>query len=608
MKLVDARRLTGKNLLGPNPLVIVELSLDPGESLEQARAAYLAELRRVLGAVSVPGSLSSTTPLVELERGLVSGGMGEDPSLVTRAHQGGAVFGYRAPLDTMLAHTEAAEWAAESAASVLATGAPLSLEPKRTEIGALFAAQRNPAFLGLRDECAARGVPFCWDDTHATCGEGASSHTVALEALGHDAGHALKTSVPWDAIGRIPTAMVTGTNGKTTSSRLLARIAREAGHVVGLTSSDGALVDDEVLAAGDFTGPAAARLVLRDLRVTLAVLETARGGILRRGLAVDACDVALLTNVSADHLGGYGVDELTDMVRVKAVVAAAARHAVILNAADPSLRDLAPTLGSAASSSSAGSATVDSFATPRVTFFADLESRPELAPFLAAHRANGGRVVFTRDGQFVRAEGEREVEIFPVSRAPVTFFGAARYNVENALGALGAAWALGLPDVALARGLERFGPRENPGRGELFEIDGVRIVLDFAHNAEGVRALGGLLSKLRDLSKGRLTLVAGSPGDRSNEDILELARAVVEARPDQVLVRELAHYLRGRALGEVPELFRSVVVPTGIPFAVVDTEVAALDTALATARPGDLIAVFAHVDREEVAARLAGQK
>jgi UDP-N-acetylmuramyl tripeptide synthase len=394
------------------------------------------------------------------------------------------------------------------------------------------------------------------------------------------------TDVALDAARAVPTAMVTGTNGKTTSSRLLAWMARAEGHVVGLTSSDGALIDDEVLASGDFTGPAAARLVLRDRRVTFAVLETARGGILRRGLARSRCDVALLTNVSADHLGGYGVDDLADMTAVKAVVARAAEKAVVLNAADPSLLALAKTLNA------------------ELVFFADGDDRPETRATIDAHRARGGAVTFTRAGEIVHARGEHETSIFAVDRAPITYGGSARYNVENALGATAAALAMGLSVNAVIRGLATFGPAENPGRGEVVEKDGVHVVLDFAHNAEGARALRALVDSLRARDAGRLTVIAGSPGDRSDDDVRALARAVLEMRPDHVLVRELSHYLRGRSLGEIPALFRGVVEPAGVPFAEVESEVAGIDRALASARPGDVIALLAHVDRDEVRGRL----
>jgi cyanophycin synthetase len=567
VQLVDARRLTGKNILGERPLVIVELALDAGETVPAARTAYGVELARMRTALGLTGEVS----------------------LVTRPHHGGVVFGYAAPMDTMLAHAEASEWAAESAVKISSGHAASELEPKRLEIAAMLAKLENPRFARLEDACRAKGIPFLWDDEAISLGEGRTSHTYPLGSLPGP------EDVAWNELSSIPTLMVTGTNGKTTSARLVAFMARQAGFVVGLTSSDGALVNDEVLASGDFTGPAAARLVLRDTRVDVAVLETARGGILRRGLAIDDCDVALLTNISADHLGGYGIDDLAAMTEVKTVCARAATKAVVLNALDPSLLALVPILP------------------VPVILFADLEAHPEGARLLTAHaetcRKSGheATTVFTQNGQFVLSRGDEETRV-PVREVPITFGGAARYNVENALGAIGAAVALGLPEAAWLSGLRAFGPRDNPGRGDVVEMGGTRFVLDYAHNPEGAEALASLLAGLKLHEEGRLTVVAGSPGDRSDADIVAFAESIVAMKPDKVLVRELPNYLRGRALGDVPALFRRVVEGAGIAFGLVQDEADAIDRCVQDARPGDLVAIFPHVDREEVAARLAKGK
>lgn len=568
MQLVDARRLTGKNILGARPLVIVELALDAGDTVPSAQAAYLAELGRMRAAL----------------------GLTAEVSLVTRPHHGGVVFGYAAPLDTMLAHAEASEWAAESAVKLVSGLAVSELEPKRLEISAMLARLENPRVALLEDACRAKRIPFLWDDEAISLGEGRSSRTYPLASL------PAPEEVAWDALSSVPTVMVTGTNGKTTSSRLLAFMARKAGFVVGLTSSDGALVNDEVLASGDFTGPAAARLVLRDTRVDFAVLETARGGILRRGLAIDDCDVALLTNISADHLGGYGIDDLAAMTEVKTVCARAATKAVVLNALDPSLLALVPDL------------------TVPVILFADVEAHPEGARALAAHAetcreaGHEATTVFTQNGQLVLSRGDQEMASIPVREVPITFGGAARYNVENALGAIGAAVALGLPEAAWLSGLREFGPRDNPGRGDVVAMGRTRFVLDYAHNPEGAQALASLLSGLKRHEEGRLTVVAGSPGDRSDADIVAFAESIVAMKPDKVLVRELPSYLRGRALGDVPELFRRVVEGAGVAFDLVQDEVDAIDRCVRDARAGDLVAIFPHVDREQVATRLSKGK
>jgi UDP-N-acetylmuramyl tripeptide synthase len=569
MRLVDARRLTGPNHLSRSPLVIVEIDLDPAESVEEVRAVYLRELVRMREAL----------------------GLGGAPSLLTRAHRGGAIFAYEAEIDTMLAHAEISEWAAESAADVFAGKGARSVETKRGDALALLARDRSPRLLALVDDARRRGVPLFWDDDAVSLGAGKNAASFARGALPDP------SAVAWDGLGSIPTVLVTGTNGKTTSSRLLARVATEAGLVAGTTSSGGITVGAETVEDGDWTGPAAARIVLRRPEVELAVLETARGGILRRGLAVETCDVALITNVSDDHIGTGGIDDVAAMVEVKGVVARAVRPGgtTVLNARDPNLVALARGLDS------------------EVTFFADLEAPAcEVArAVIDAHRALGRRVVFARAGVVVIADGaSEEHELVRIDALPITFGAAARYNVENVLGVVAASEALGLSRDALLRALRGFGMRDNPGRGQVLERDGVTVVLDFGHNPEGVRAVMQLVAALRQRTApaGKLTVVAGSPGDRSDQEIVDVARVLHEARPDRVLVRELGDYLRGRSPGDVPALYRRALIELGMPeasFAVVGSEVEALARAFEGASPGDLIAVLVHLDHDEVRAFLA---
>ncbi|MDB4936155.1 MAG: mur ligase family protein [Labilithrix sp.] len=573
MQLVDARRLTGPNHLARTPLVIVEIALDAGETVERALSAYRRELSRMREAVGFLG----------------------DVAIVERRHRGGAVFGYEAPIDVMLACAEMSEWAALSAAAVLSGAEALSLEPKRAEIEALLARDRNPALAALVVEARKHAIPLLWDDAVLSLGSGRRSRTFAEGEIPEP------SAVAWDQLGAIPTVLVTGTNGKTTSSRLLARVATEAGLRVGATSTGGITVGSELLEDGDWTGPGAARIVLRRPDVELAVLETARGGILRRGLAIDTCDAALVTNVSDDHLGLYGIDDIAAMAEVKGVVARAVRAegTVVLNARDPQLVALAGELGC------------------KVTFFADLEGAPDhagdidvAARVIAEHRARGGRVVFTRAGAIVAAVGASpaaEQVVVRVDAVPITFGGAARYNVENAAGVVAVADALALPRAAIVRGLCGFAMHDNPGRGQIVEVDGVTVLLDFGHNPEGVRAVMKLVGSLR---KQRLTIVTGSPGDRTDEEISDVARILHAAKPDRVLVRELGDYLRGRALGDVPALYRRSLLDLGLApdaFEVVASEVDALARAFDGAAPGDFIAVLVHLDHAEVHAFLAAR-
>ncbi len=572
MILVDTRRLTGANHISRAPLVIVEITLEAQERLEAVRAAYAAELGRMRMAL----------------------GLADDVSLLVRPHVGGGVLAYESPLDTMLACAEMSEWAALSATELLAARAALPLEPKRSEVAAMLEEQKSPRLLELSAEADRRGVPFVWDDETLTLGMGArsASFPIAPRSALPDVG-----DVPWDALGRIPVALVTGTNGKTTSARLLARIALTAGLHVGCASTGGVTFDGEVVETGDWTGPAAARMVLARKDVELAVLETARGGILRRGLAVSSCDVALITNVSDDHLGLYGIDDVDAMVHVKATIARVVmqKGAAVLCAHEPRFVALARDLRRG------GRETI---------FFADLDApaQDEARAVIADARAGGHRCVFAQGGLVVTAAGNATT-LLRIDEIPLTFGGAAPYNVKNVLGVVAAALALGLPRDAMIRALRAFDMKDNPGRGQLTEHDGVRVLLDFGHNPESVRGVMQLVSRLRDarMPRGKLTVVTGSAGDRPDRELADVCAAIWEARPDRVLVRELSHYLRGRAPLEVPAIFRRELLALGLPdssFALVDSEVAALRTALADAVPRDFIVVLVHVEEEETRAFL----
>ena len=564
MQLVDARRLTGPNLLSRSPQVLVELAFDVADDLQAALATYSTELGRMRKALDLP----------------------DCPALNVRAHRGGAVIGYDAAIDVMLACAEMSEWAALSACELAAGRIALPLEPKRLEIAQQLERDRSPRLLALDAEAARRGIPLFWDDEEVSVGAGSRSACWPRGAL------PIAADVHWDRLGTVPISLVTGTNGKTTCTRLLARIAREAGMHVGSTSSDEIAVGGAVIDTGDWTGPAAARAVLRRKDIDFAVLETARGGILRRGLAIAECDAALITNVSDDHLGGYGIDDLEAMMRVKAVAAEAVRPSgtVVLNAHDPKLVALAEGLR------------------PRVVFFADLSREdPEARAVIARHRASGGHCVLAEGGRIVVASGDTRRSITELGAVPITFGGAAGYNVENVAAAVAMAGALGIGDEAIVRGLTSFQPSDNPRRGELLERRGVRVLLDFGHNPDGIRAVMRLVRSLRADSPGRLTVIAGAAGDRTDSDIEAVARAVLDAEPDRVLLRDLQGYLRGRAPGEVPRRLAHALAAGGYASAAVatlDSEVAALRCAFESALPGDFVVLLAFLEQDEVHAFL----
>ncbi|HYN28390.1 MAG TPA: tetratricopeptide repeat protein [Dermatophilaceae bacterium] len=387
-------------------------------------------------------------------------------------------------------------------------------------------------------------------------------------------------------VPRVPVAAVTGTNGKTTTTRLLAHLGMTAGRRTGWSSTDGIVVQGEVVEPGDYSGPAGARGVLRADGVELGILETARGGILLRGLGVTANDVSVVTNVSADHLGLQGIDTVDQLAEVKAVVTRVTRPGgwAVLNGEDPRVWAMrAGTRG-------------------RPWAFTLDPDAPAVREALGA----GGRATTILDGSLcVLRPGRAPDRLLPVVDVPVTLAGLSRHNVANALAAASAGLALGLPREAVVEGLRSFVPdtRLNPGRLNVFTVplpahDGsATVVVDLAHNEAGLEAL---LDVARGLTApgGRVRLGLGTGGDRTDE-ILEGLGELAGLRADHVVVTHKEHYLRGRTTAELERHLRTGLARAGVhEVASYGTELDGLQALVAGAGDGDVVALMTHAERE----------
>jgi cyanophycin synthetase len=405
----------------------------------------------------------------------------------------------------------------------------------------------------------------------------------ALAVVGADPGPGPHVPNP-----RIPVVSITGTNGKTTTTRLLAHVCRTAGLSTGWTSTDGVYVDGVLIEAGDWSGPGGARLVLAQ-PVDVAVLETARGGLLLRGMGVAWNDVSVVTNVSADHLGLQGIDTLDQLAEVKAVVTRVTRASgwVVLNGEDPRVFAMR----------------TESNARPWV--FAVSPDSPAVRQALN----EGGRAAPVLDGDVVLLglTSDDPVHLLPVVDIPVTLAGLSPHNVANALAATAAASALGLSQEAIVAGLRTFVPDSttNPGRMNVFDVEGVIVVLDFAHNAEGLDALLRVARGLR-LPAAVVRLALSGAGDRRDEDLAELG-SIAAQNFDEVIAVRSERYLRGRSLEEVQQLFDEGAGLVGRPpFETRDGEVAALAALLSRSQPGDVVAFMCHGERTEALDWLEG--
>ena len=554
MKLLDSRRLTGPNLLWDLEGAILDVSLDDHEA-GTVTEAWTRQAHRLLEAM----------------------GWGAE-ELCVRRFPGGASLAISAPIDRLYTATEVNECAWQATVAALTSGEPSAADLAESAGRLRQAAEQesNPALLDLRDAAGRRRLSLLWDADHATLGLGAGSLTWRMDDL------PTPREVPWDQVSDIPVVLVTGTNGKTTTVRLLAAMVAAAGAVPGTTSTDRVEVGGEVLDEGDCAGPGGARTLLRDRRVEVAILETARGGILRRGLAVRRADAAAVTNVAADHLGEFGVQDLGSLAETKLVAARVVKPQgrVVLNADDPELLSRTCRFGA-----------------PVVWFSIDPD-RPGFDDLLVAGHAG----CTFEEGELVRYGEERRQVIARVEDVPIAFGGAARHNIANALAAIALGGAIGLPLDAMTQGLRGFrgSPEDNPGRGNLLEIHGARVLLDYAHNPHGVAAL---LQLAASLPAERRLILLGQAGDRDEAAIRELAQATWKLRPDRVVIKELPGMLRGRAAGEVPailehELLRLGASPDSLVHAADDPE--AVRKALEWARPGDLLVLLVHSRRAEV--------
>jgi len=378
---------------------------------------------------------------------------------------------------------------------------------------------------------------------------------------------------------RIPIVAVTGTNGKTTTTRCITHILARTGLRVGMTCTDGIYVEGRRIDTGDCSGPKSARAVLMHPRVDAAVLETARGGILREGLGFDLCDVAIVTNVGeGDHLGLNGIDEIRDLARVKAVPvrAVSARGAAVLNADDPLVVEMAK------------------LCRGTVVYF----SRNESSPVLAAHRAAGGTVVTVIDGQLAIARGRQVTPVARIDQLPLTVGGRVGFQIDNLLASVAAAHWLGIPLEAIRTGVKTFTSdvASAPGRFNVLTHQGSTIVLDYGHNASALIALNEALAKFPHK---RRKVVYTAAGDRRDVDIKRQAQLLAGFFHEIYIYEDQC--TRGRADGEIIRLMREgfVSAPQSPRVLQAPGEMAAIGAAIARLEPGDLL--LCQVDQVEEA-------
>jgi cyanophycin synthetase len=403
-------------------------------------------------------------------------------------------------------------------------------------------------------------------------------HVAPSEGTPRDAaGPVIDMLFPPGTPARVPIAAVTGTNGKTTTARMLAHVAKMAGFTPGLTTTDGVYIDGQRTVEGDMTGPVSAQMVLRDPQIDFAVLETARGGLLRAGMGVRHVDVGAVLNVASDHLGLKGIDTLEQLAEIKRVVVEVARDCAVLNADDPNVLRMS------------------GYTDARTICYVTMNPSHAL---VREHIRAGGRACALEAGvnghMITLYDKGSHIPLMWTHLVPATLEGRALHNVQNAMFAAAMAFSMGIKLDAIRQGLRTFDTTffQAPGRMNVFSEHPFKVLMDYGHNAHAVGMMADLAQRL-DASGRRIVVLAG-PGDRRDEDLHAIAQAVAGKFDHYIARRDDA--LRGRDGDEVPRIIAGALRGLGVPeeaISVIPDEQQAVDAALRMGRAGDLVLVFA---------------
>ena len=548
----DTRRLTGPNMLWDHPGAVMDVFYH-GFGAEEIKWLWQQHSRRVLDAIGWTGQES-----------------------ITRSFDGGVNLAISAPMDQLYSAIFAAQTAWHYCAASLLKQPYGDFESMIEDLKSVMKREANPALISMIKAADTHNVDVLTDDDDLSLGHGAGSVTWPVNNL------PTPKNVPWDQLYDIPVALITGTNGKTTTTRLCAAIAKAAGKIAGLTSTDFVRVGDDILDRGDYSGPGGARMLLRDQRLEIAYLEVARGGILRRGLPLRRARAALVSNVAADHLGQYGVNTIEDLAVAKFAVfrTLADDGVLVLNADDPYVAQ-------------------QGALTPANICWFSLDPK---SPHIAGAQSAGRPCAWLQDTVLCYFDGAETTNMIDVKDIPLALGGAAQYNVLNALAAVCLSRAMGLPDKAICAGLSSFqnDRRDNPGRCNEFCVNGARLFVDFAHNPHSIAAVTGAMASIP--AKRRFIMLSHA-GDRSDQDVRDVTAMALNLQPDYVLAVELFDYLRGRKMGEIPTLISDECLKRGMTHEQVIFASSPSDgtaKVLDQLKPGDLALLLVLSERDKI--------
>lgn len=513
IKLEDSRRLTGPNLFGAITGAIIDVEIINFD-IDQVVSIWRQQVKQLLNAVGW-----------------------NNEKIIFRKYRDGASLVITAPIDVLYAATEVNEAAWQLTLNEIKQEEQSSIKEIISRLSEEIKKEENPKLLAIQKAAIKHNVVFLSDDNEISLGYGASCRIYSIDEIPN------VSEIDWSSISDIPVALVTGTNGKSTTVRLASAVAAAANKRCGITSTDYIRVGEKILDTGDYSGPGGARTLLRHPETEVAFLEVARGGMLRRGIGINHAKAALITNVSEDHLGEYGINDLNDMVEAKFIVRQTIDNSqnLILNADDEGCVNFAKQLDNT------------------IVWF----SWSKTNQVIKSQIANKGSACYVENEIIYFSKNGIEQEITHVNDIPISLNGAAKHNVHNALGVVALSFSLGFDVKDIRAGLKRFTstPEDNPGRGNLFEVNGFKVILDFAHNEQGLNRMAETINNMP--AKRRLVLICQA-GDRSNDLIKGLVKSALRAEPDVLLICELESYLRGRELEEMPKLMHKYALEFGM--------------------------------------------
>ncbi|MBX9597652.1 MAG: hypothetical protein K2X04_03640 [Burkholderiales bacterium] len=552
-RLYDAKyfssRLLGQNRFFSDAGAVIDVVLHG--NIEEVSERYVNELSRLLAVLSI-----------------------KDYAVKMITFSNGFNVAIRYPYDLLMVACEILDWVWYDIVDLIDDDIPIKFERSKRRFKTMIRENQQLLLRKVYTTARQKQVNFFVHKDLLILGSGIHQFRSKLNNITKLA------DIPWGKIADIPSVLITGTNGKTTTTRLTEFICRKAKLVSGYCSTDWVMVNNKLVAEGDLSGPSGHQFVLMHPKVELAILEVARGGIIKRGLLPNYATAATVTNIFHDHIGQNGIENLADLAAAKAIVYNGLKTdgIAIINLDDEHIRAF-PLNNS------------------RKAYLSTKLNAEEIQPFITMNNF----VVYLDNQQIVIQTCNEVHRLNNITQIPITVHGLAQYNYENVLHATALTFALGLTPAQIMFGLAKFGAdaRSNFGRWNYYhsKVAG-HLVVDIAHNLAGVRNILDLAQEFRKLHglNGRLGLMYGNTADR-RETIPEVVKIILEHKVDLLVIKEFQESLRGSVLGEMPELFRLELLRQGYPqvqLKVIPNELEATEYILAQAQPEDMYLLCSH--------------